>query len=384
MQPAAPAARSRLSRADLEAVLNVVRLAYEGLAQQAAWAEMLRQVRGLFRAQDAFLVRTPLEPGATSFIMADGVDPALQTRYSTRFTVPLTNPSIAAVLDLGLDGTFMTSDLVPWQRMEKTEFFQAIRRPRGVRWEICGGRVLASDSRRYLTVNRQASSPRFASREKALMDHLWPHIDRVLELQDQTARREAEIQLFSGALDTDPDALLFLHPDGGISALNGHGMDLLSEKGRRPREARSLEELREPLRAVLREMFAFLSRLGDSTRPPVTMPQDRLVRLSDSRTVRIRAEVRFENGVAKGVIVRCQQKDATPKPPELNFADWGFTGREQEVARALLKGSRGEEICRSLGISRDTLKTHLRHLCQKTETLGRTQLVTQLFRGRSA
>lgn len=384
MQPAAPAARSRLSRADLEAVLNVVRLAYEGLAQQAAWAEMLRQVRGLFRAQDAFLVRTPLEPGATSFIMADGVDPALQTRYSTRFTVPLTNPSIAAVLDLGLDGTFMTSDLVPWQRMEKTEFFQAIRRPRGVRWEICGGRVLASDSRRYLTVNRQASSPRFASREKALMDHLWPHIDRVLKLQDQTARREAEIQLFSGALDTDPDALLFLQAEGGVRALNRHGMNLLSANGRRPREVRNLEELPGPLRAALSEMSGFLSRLGDSTRPSVTMPRDRVVQLSDSRTVRIHADVQFENGVAKGAIVRCQREEPAPKPPQMNFAGWGFTAREEQVVRALLKGSTGEEICDFLGISRDTLKTHVGHLCQKTETRSRTQLVAQLFRGRSA
>ena len=127
MRGSASAAKGRLSRADLEAVLGVVRLAYEGLTQQAAWAEILRHVRALFHAQDAFLVRAPLEPGATSFLMTEGVEPGLQSSYSTRFTVPLTNPSIAAVLDLGFDGTFITSDLVPWQQMEKTEFFQAIR-----------------------------------------------------------------------------------------------------------------------------------------------------------------------------------------------------------------------------------------------------------------
>lgn len=361
-----------------------MRLAYEGLAQQAAWAEMLRQVRALFRAQDVFLVRTPLEPGGTSYLMAEGVDPALQARWSARFTVPLTNPSIAAALDLGIEGTVISSDLVPRHRMEMTEFYESIRRPRGVRWEICGGRTKATDSRRFLTVNRNASSPRFASREEALMDHLWPHIDRVLELQDQTARREAEIQLFSGALDTDPDALLFLQPDGGVSALNGLGMDLLLEKGRRPREARSLEELREPLRAVLREMFAFLSRVGDPTRSPVTMPPDRLVRLSDSRTIRIRAEVRFENGVAMGAIVRCQREEPASGPPEMKFTGWGFTAREEQIARVLLDGETSEEICRSLGISRNTLKTHVGHLCQKTETRTRTQLVAQLFRGRNS
>jgi hypothetical protein len=125
-------AKAGLTRADLEAVLTVVRLAYEGLAQREAWAEMLRQVRQLFRARDVFLVRTPLEPGSTSLLMADGVDPALQIRYSTRFAVPLTNPSIAAVLDLGLEGAIVSSDVLPWQQMEKTEFYDVIRRPRGV------------------------------------------------------------------------------------------------------------------------------------------------------------------------------------------------------------------------------------------------------------
>jgi DNA-binding CsgD family transcriptional regulator len=383
MRPAVRAARTRLSRADLEVVLGIVRLAYEGIAQREAWAEMLRQARQLFRAHDVFLVRKPLEQNTTPLMMTTGVDPTLQTNYSARFLVPLTNPSIAAAVDLCLEGTVISSDLVPWQQVEKTDYFDAIRRPRGVRWEIGGICTTATDSRRHLTFNRLASSARFTSREEALMDQLWPHVDRVLKLQDQAAQREAEFQLLSGALDTDPDAILFLQPDGRVRALNSHGMDLLSENGRRPREARSLEEVHEPLRAALRETFVFLSRLGDSTRPPTTPPPDRLVRLSDSSAFRIRGEVRFENGTAKGVLVRCQRRDAESTVPEVNFAEWGFTSREQEVARALLAGSSSENICRSLGISRDTVKTHLRHLYQKTEAQSRTQLVTQLFRGRS-
>lgn len=383
MRPAVRAAKSGLSRADLEAVLVLVRLAYEGIAQREAWAEMLRQARQLFRAQDVFLVRTPLEPGATSFVMADGVDPEVETRWAKEFAGPSKNPTLAAALELGLEGTVSTSDIVPWQRLEMTEFYNVIRRPRGVRWVLGGGRAYATDSRRYLTTNRHSSSPRFTSREEALMDQLWPHVDRVLKLQDETARREAEAQLLSGVLDTDPDAVIFLRKDGGVRALNGHGVDLLSESGRR-REAGTAQELEEPLCAALRGLLVFLSRLGDSTRPPVTIPPERVVRLPDSSTVRVRGEVRFENGMATGFVVRCRRNEAQPAPRDLTFADWGFTGRQQEVARALLSGSSGEDIRRSLGISRDTLKTHLRHLYQKTETQSRTQLVTRLFRGRSS
>jgi DNA-binding CsgD family transcriptional regulator len=384
MPPSARAAKGRLSRADLEAVLVIVRLAYEGLARREAWEEMLRRTRDLFQARDAFLVRTPLDPRVPSFLMADGVDPSLQSAYSSRFAVPLTNPTIAAALDLGLEGTIVTSDLVPWQQMERTEFFHVIRKPRGVRWEIGACGALWSESRRYLTVNRPASSPRFASREEALMDHLWPHLDQVLKLQDAAARHEAECRLLSGALGTDSDALLFLKPDGAVRPLNQRGTEILSENGRRPREFRNLEELAGPLQSALGELFAFLSDLGVAGGVPKVAPRERLVPLSGSSAMQVRGEVHFDNGVATGVVVRCRPAVARPVPSEPNLSEWGLTPREEEVARALLKGSSGDEICRSLGISAETLKTHLRHLCQKTETESRTQLVARLFHGHRA
>jgi DNA-binding CsgD family transcriptional regulator len=380
MTPTSRPARSRLSRADLEAVLVTVRLAYEGLAQREAWVEMLRQVRQLFRARDVFLVRTPLELGGTSLSMTEGVDPGLQRRYSTGFTVPLTNPSIAAALELGREGTVVTSDIVPWQRMEKTDFYEVIRRPRGVRWEIVGGRATATDSRRYLTVNRHTSGPRFASREEALMDHLWPHVDQVLRLQDEGARREAEQRRLAGALQADPDGLLYLEGSGRVHPINDEGMELLSERGRR-REARNVEDVSEPFRPVLQEMRLFLLRLGDPARPPVGLPPEREVRLPSLGPIRIRAEVCFESGIPRGLLVRCHPVRRLSRKDEVDLSGWGFTPREGEVAHALLQGSSGDEICRDLQISGDTLKSHLRHLRQKTGSRGRTQLMARLFLG---
>ena len=383
MRIATQAADFALSRADLEASLVIVRLAYEGLAQEEAWAEMLRQVQQLFIAQDTFLIRTAVSPESTSFVMAEGVDPAVETRWATRFAGPSRNPTVAAVLELGFEaGTFSTGEIVPWQQLERTEFFDLIRRPRGVRWVLSGGRAIAPDSRRYLAVNRHATSPRFGLREEALMDQLWPHIDRVLQLKDEATRREAEARLLSGALDTHQDALLFFRVDGGVRALNSRGVGLLTENGRLAREPRTLDEMREPLRAAFRQVLHFLSRLGDSARPPAPFPQDRLVRLSGSRALRIRCDLRFESGTSMGVLVLCQQTDSTPEQLEVNLDGWGLSPREQEVASRLVLGSASEEICRSLGISRETLKTHIRHICQKTETEGRTQLVSRLFRGR--
>lgn len=377
------ATRGRLSRAGLEAVLVIVRLAYEGLVQREAWGEMLRQTRELFRARDVFLVRTPVTSASTPMLMADGVDPALQSIYSNRFAVPLTNPTITAAMRLGLEGTIVTSDLIPWQEMEKTEFFNAIRRPRGVRWEIGACGSLVSESRRYLTANRMPLSPRFASREEALMDQLWPHLDRVLKLDDEAARKTAEIRLLQGALEIDAEAVLFLAHDGTLRSLNARGASMLSADESRPRQARELRELSGPLKPAFYELLAFLSGLGDPDRAGVA-PPERVVRMSPSSSFRIRGEVRFEAGMATGLVVRCREENPAAKSVEPDLGGWGLTPKEREIAIALLKGRDGEEICRSFGISRDTLKTHFRHLFEKTETRSRTQLVTRLFEARGA
>ena len=371
----------RLSRVDLEAVLGIVRLAYEGLEDQGAWAEMLRQVRHHFEALDAFLIRTPVKPGVAPLVMADGVDPLVETRWAKEFAVPSKNPPMAVVLDRGIDGTMITSDLVPWEQLEKTEFYDVIRRPRGVRWCLCGGRSIAEDSRRFAAVSRHIRDPRFSLRDETMMDHLSPHMDRVLKLHDEALQRERQWQAASAAVESNPDILVFLRPDGSVQPLNQRGAEFLSGNGRRPRVAGSLDGLPVPLRLALQEVIQFLAGIASPGGSLAPLPQERLVRLSDTVAIRMRCEMRFESGAASGVVVRCRPKAAAPAGSQVDLSRAGFTRREQEVARALLRGESSEEIRHVLGISRETPKTHVRNLCEKTGTRGRTQLVAHLFGG---
>lgn len=127
----------------------------------------------------------------------------------------------------------------------------------------------------------------------------------------------------------------------------------------------------------------FLLHLGDAIHPPRTGPPERLIRFSGSRFVRVRAEARFENGIVRGAMVCCQPFGSAPRRSEIDLTAWKLTAREEQIAHALLDGSDSNSVCRTLGISRETLKTHLRHLYQKTGTSGRTQLVAKVLRERS-
>lgn len=59
-------------------------------------------------------------------------------------------------------------------------------------------------------------------------------------------------------------------------------------------------------------------------------------------------------------------------------ASWGLTGREQEVARLIQRGLSNKEIARELGVSSNTVKTHLRAVFDKSGIRSRLGLMAVL------
>ncbi len=62
------------------------------------------------------------------------------------------------------------------------------------------------------------------------------------------------------------------------------------------------------------------------------------------------------------------------------LASFGLTYREREIALLLLDGASNDDIVARLSISPNTLKTHLRHIYQKTETGNRRELILKVTR----
>lgn len=63
---------------------------------------------------------------------------------------------------------------------------------------------------------------------------------------------------------------------------------------------------------------------------------------------------------------------------ETFFDQWQLTEREREIVRAVSEGLTSNEICDRLSVSRNTLKTHLLHVFEKSATRSRTELLSRL------
>ena len=80
-------------------------------------------------------------------------------------------------------------------------------------------------------------------------------------------------------------------------------------------------------------------------------------------------------GIWVGMRLTPQNAAAMFEPNEKAIASLGLTPRELEILGLLAKGESNKEIARSLGVSPNTIKTHIANLYMKLEVTGRGKAV---------
>ena len=86
-------------------------------------------------------------------------------------------------------------------------------------------------------------------------------------------------------------------------------------------------------------------------------------------------------GAGFGVWIERQRRPASTAPPDIPnhkaIKALGLTRRELNMLEFLKSGKSNKEIARDLGISPNTVKTHLTNLYEKLGVTNRTQAVTK-------
>lgn len=130
--------------------------------------------------------------------------------------------------------------------------------------------------------------------------------------------------------------------------------------------ARPAHPLSQAIRAVVE---------GESTEAEtqiLTFPSNRRYSMESSR--------RSERGRERWLLVLLEPVTTAVVEAEELFETWGLTAREAEIARMIASGEPSDSICRALSISDHTLKTHVRHLLEKSGSRNRVDLLSRLVR----
>jgi DNA-binding CsgD family transcriptional regulator len=150
----------------------------------------------------------------------------------------------------------------------------------------------------------------------------------------------------------------------------------------------------QPYNTRATELFECEALRGDllATRPshPLSMVVREILdgKSLDERTAvfptgnkyRIAPSKQSPKGVGRWLMLLVSRVESESELVHIDAFD--FTPRERDVAVLLVDGKTTEEICEALDIGRDTFKTHLRRLFDKTAARTRSEFVAKVLRSR--
>jgi DNA-binding CsgD family transcriptional regulator len=274
--------------------------------------------------------------------------------------------------------------LVTHAEMKRTAFYNDFGRHYDVVRCIMGTIEIEDRRVSVLSVNRSENRPPFGPEETALFSELMPHLQRALQIHRRLANAQALADGSMTVLDLLAHGILLLDATGRIMFANRTAEELLRAHDGLTVHHKELFGARVSETTALRRLIAdaVATSGGERTgagglvligRPSGRAPLRVLVAPVARRHVLMGAA-----GAAACVFITDPERSPVPAAEHLRRA-FGLSAAETRVAAALLDGESVERLADRLCISRNTARTHLRHLFAKTATARQADLIRVLL-----
>jgi DNA-binding CsgD family transcriptional regulator len=244
----------------------------------------------------------------------------------------------------------MWSDLVPFEQFERTELYQEMFRPLGIRSQMA--MVVPTPPGIVVGFAANTDRPGFSERDRAVFNTLRPHLAhcyRSIQLRDLVRRSPG----WTGALADE---------HGIVHAVTDDAADLADQAGVTLYEG---EPLPDPMRA------SFVAGVNGyrATEPAVLSAATRLSDEAGGVT-----GWHVPGPVGPHVVVVQTHVDEMSQ----RLADVGLTRRQTEVALELAGGGTNAAIAARLGIAEGTVRKHLERVFRALDVADRASAIVRV------
>jgi DNA-binding CsgD family transcriptional regulator len=265
-------------------------------------------------------------------------------------------------------------DVMDYDVFLKGRFFLEWAHPQGWQDNIVG---ILSKSGNKLGVFAVSLKRRATHEDKSAVSLFLPHVTRAVAISDLLQFRTAEVGRLTAAVDGLTTGVVFLSSDLKVLDINA-----AAERMTRERHAIAIEsgrlllpnsEMGRKLRsAVAACAHGRLDELRIST--VVFEGRDGAPGLVTHVLPLAKSEGSLEGGPAAALFLTDPEAPMR-MPIDALIEQFGLTPSELRVLMGLMQGQTPREIAEAHGMAMPTIRTHLRHLFQKTGTSRQIQLV---------
>ena len=265
-----------------------------------------------------------------------------------------------------------------------TAFYKRFLKPNNLRY-LLGQDVLWDDVIRVkLSIERTGDQKPYGDREKALVEYLTPHLQRAIRLRERQQRADCMRIFFEDAMEKLAIGCVMLDGRGRVVSMNDRASELLDGSGilstrngrLRAREGGDARRLEKLIDEALAARGAGSAPAGVGMRlesTPGVVGLDLVVKA-------IAADPLTGSSGEPAVVVYLNDssRPGIELDPAALGAMYGLTPSEARIGALLAKGICLTEIGERLGVSVNTVKTHLRGIYEKLDTGKQAQLVARL------
>lgn len=317
------------------------------------------------------------------YTITHGVDPADFEAYQEFADQNVFTMRSAA--DLVSGAVLAGNDYITDDEYRKSTYYNEYMRRVGVFYTV-GCCVYREDALTgILTFARSPGKPPYGSDDLSFLSALMPHLQRCLSLQRRVAGLESELAASREALDQIEQAVVLLDQDARLRFANRSARRLLDQNDGLAITRGKLCAARSAEQARLGRLVhdaglttrgrgsgagGWLSVSRPSLRRPFGLMVSPLPR--DASALSLRASV---------AVLVWDPETRRCVPAEMLAQAYGLTPAEGRVAGLLGEGLDCRSCGERLGVSVETVRTHVKRIFSKTRTRGQSDLVRLLMAG---
>ena len=357
---------------------------YAAPGTEDGWRDFLGSLRTAVHGSGANLICHDRRSGRGTVLAfagsdADGV--RLYQQHWSAYDPWATSPKLAQISE----GSFgLGETLIAHGAFKDTAFYRDFGRFYDVGRCVVGMIETRQHPISVMSINRSERQTAFANEHVALLSALMPHLQRALQLHRRLLSSDALADDLATAIDLAAHAVILVDAGGGIVFLNRAASRLLAFRDGLMSDAGELRASHCAETGQLRSLIADAARtsVGEGvgaggaialSRPSGVRPLTAIVSPVVGRHVPVPGA---GAGVAMIVVTGSQGHAVDETDLRMLFA---LTPAEARLARLLAEGASLTEAAAQLALSRETVRSRVKAIFQKTNTQGQAELVQLLL-----
>jgi DNA-binding CsgD family transcriptional regulator/PAS domain-containing protein len=369
-------------------VLDLIGLIYNAAGDAVRWPAFLKHLGNTLQTttNNLFCQAMPCRHGSAAVpIQSVGMDPAFLRSYLHYYRT--VNFHLIRGGHLLREGRVYRSEaLCPEAEEVRTEFYNDWIKPQGMGRALFGVISLRGNLASMINVVRPFGAKSFSEDDVRMVSALLPHLRMALQLHQRITRLESLQQAATDALNRWPLGVILLNTQGQAVLMNRSASDILRQNDGLSLDASGLVTAQPNKTAVLRSLIqcAIQTSLGLDSNPgwALTLPRPSLKRALNVFVTPVCSNKRMFPEPGAAAVVFVSDPDGAEQSSEDVLGQlYGLSRAEAGVGALLIQGKDLKEVSAELQVSRETARTHLKRIFEKTGTRRQTELVHLVLRG---